>query len=534
MKREKTLIGTEMPIVPKKIGGVVNLGGLLIVVLAGAFQALPTSAEKPEPGSSLAAGAAQSAMAKMKVRNARVLADFAAEQGPLLRTEQFNTWDNGDPAPHLRADDADFLNEIGLRSKMVRVGFSLDTLCNLETDSCDFGSIASWLDDISRTTESLVVHLTPKAVIHERKPALDALPLLKLAITELKNRFPKIDYIEATNEPDWEYHGAQIYRRKKPILEPRDVYPYYIPFYQAVAYVNETLALQRPIQIGGPALTGMNETWLTAFLDGYAADSNPDKRLDFISYHGYGQFSDSFKEYTPNKPDPSVLSTQRDRLNLWLSERDLPQDIPVFITETGIYPGPSYDEPDPSKNDYLRQAAGMASQHYWWAKQTAMYPFNWVVRHETQGRKDQLITHTEEGPLRRTLSPYGNMLVMQAKMKNNKVDAVSDSLEDGRGVYALASKDQSGIAVMLWNYQHVKQEGFDTHLELVSIPTDLQQGEVRKRVYRIDSQTSNYWADPAMADLTLVSESREYFDDTFDLSFMLTPNSLYLLLLEPL
>jgi len=87
---------------------------------------------------------------------------------------------------------------------------------------------------------------------------------------------------------------------------------------------------------------------------------------------------------------------------------------------------------------------------------------------------------------------------------------------------------------MLWNYQHVKQEGFDTHLELVNIPTDLQQGEVRKRVYRIDSQTSNYWADPAMADLTLVSESREYFDDTFDLSFMLTPNSLYLLLLEPL
>jgi hypothetical protein len=87
---------------------------------------------------------------------------------------------------------------------------------------------------------------------------------------------------------------------------------------------------------------------------------------------------------------------------------------------------------------------------------------------------------------------------------------------------------------MLWNYQHVKQEGFDTRLELVNIPTDLQQGEVRKRVYRIDSQTSNYWANPDMANLIVVSESREYFDDTFELSFMLTPNSLYLLLLEPL
>jgi len=504
---------------------------VMIVVFCLFLQSGQTGAQKVEPGSSLSA---QIVELTTDIQKAHVMVDLGEEQGLLLRTEQFNTWDNGDPAPDLRADDADFLNEIGLSSAMVRVGFSLDALCSVETLSCDFQSIEAWLDDISRTTEALVVHLTPKAIIHERKPASDALPVLKLAITELKKRFPKVDYIEATNEPDWEYHGSQIYRRKSPVLEPADVYSYYVPFYQAVAFVNEELGLTRPIQVGGPALTGMNETWLTAFLDGYTADSNPAKRLDFISYHGYGQFSDSFKEYTPNKPDPSVLSSQRETLNQWLSERSLPEDIPVFVTETGIYPGPSYDEPDPSKNDYLRQAAGMASQHYWWAQQAAMYPFNWVVRHETQGRKDQLITHTAEGPLRRTLSPYGNMLLMQSKMKTTKVKAVSDSLKDGRGIYGIASKDNTGIAVMLWNYQHVKQVEFDTQLKLLNMPQGLQQGKVRKRIYRIDAETSNYWANPAMADLTMVAESEERFDANFDLSFMLSPNSLYLLLLEPL
>ena len=516
-----------------------SLGALLVAtVLAACTPDTKNSAPETdnyEPGSKITqTESAPQPATDDTPKPALVSVDFSLEQGELLRTEQYNTWDNGDPAPDLRADDAAFLNEQRLHSKLVRVGFSVDELCDVATESCDFSAIADWLDDISSATDSLMVHLTPKNVINERRPPAEAKPLLELAIKELKQRFPKMDYIEATNEPDWEYHGAQIYARKDPILQPAEVYPYYVPYYQALNEVNASLPESEQLQLGGPALTGLTETWMAAFLDGYAADTNPDKRLDFISYHGYGQFSDDFKEYHPNKPDPSVISTQRARLDQWLKERNLTEGIPVYVTETGIYPGPSFDEKDPSKNDYLRQASGMASQHYWWAEQEAMYPFNWVVRHATQGRKDQLITHAEAGPQADTFSPYGNMLLMQSKMKGTRVKAVSDSLIAGRGVYAVASKDESGVSIMVWNYQHINKGRFTTTVNMSQLPSSLSDGPVRQRVYRIDQTTSNYWANPETANLQMVAESIVKPSGNYSISVDLAANALELIVLEPI
>lgn len=487
-----------------------------------------------EPGSRLATGdSAPQTASESPIDQATVAVDFAAVQGDLLRTEAYNTWDNGDPAPDLRTDDVEFLNEQGLHSEVVRVGFKVDELCNVKTNTCDFSPVADWLDDISAATDSLVVHLTPEKIIHDKRLPSDARPLLKLAIQELKQRFPKIRYIEATNEPDWEFHGSQIYAGKDPVLQPDEVYAYYVPYYQAVNEVNDALPASERLKIGGPALTGMTETWMTAFLDGYAADSNPGKRLDFISYHGYGEFSDDFKAYRAYKSDPSEVSTQRARLDKWLQARQLTEGIPVFITETGIYPGPSFDEPDPSKNDYIRQAAGLASLHYWWAEQAGVYPFNWVVRHATQGRKDQIITRSPEGPLTDTFSPYGNMLLMQSRMKGTQVQATSDSLTGGQGVYAVASKDESGASVMVWNYQHINNGRFRTTIDMSGLSADFGDGAMRQRLYRIDQNTSNYWAEPGQANLQEVDEqivtAGKRHSETVDLE----PNAIYLLLLEP-
>lgn len=508
-----------------------TLTALLAATLLGACAA---GTGGHEPGSKLTTTETEPEPASVSpLEPASVAVDFGARQGDLLRTERYNTWDNGDPAPDLRADDVAFLNEQGLHSEIVRVGFKVDGLCDIAANVCDFSPIAGWLDDISDATDSLVVHLTPKSIIHEKRPPAQARPLLKLAIKELKQRFPKIDYIEATNEPDWEFHGSQIYARKKPILQPDEVYPYYVPFYQAVNEVNDELPRSERLKIGGPALTGMTKSWMTAFLDGYAADPNPDKRLDFISYHGYGEFSDDFKEYHTYKSDPSKVSTQRARLDGWLKERQLTEGIPVFVTETGIYPGPSFDDPDPSKKDYIRQAAGLASLHYWWAGQPEIYPFNWVVRHATQGRKDQLITRAADGPQTNTFSPYGNMLLMQSKLKDTRVKATSDTLSKGQGVYAIASKDKSGASIMVWNYQHINNGRFRTTIDMSGLPLELRSGSVRQSLYRIDQTTSNYWANPEQANLQQVGEWIVTLGKTYTEVVDLEPNAIYLILLEP-
>lgn len=489
---------------------------------------------KTEPGSSLGGEVSPLGTAtSSQPRQASVSVDFGALQGELLRTERYNTWDNGDPAPDLRARDVAFLNEQGLHSDMVRIGFSVGEHCDVAANACDFSSIADWIGDISDATDSLVVHLTPTHLIEEGRQPADVKPLLKLAISELKKQFPKIDYIEATNEPDWEFHGAQIYAGKSPVLQPEAVYPYYVPYYQAVNEVNKELPQSEHLKIGGPALTGMTETWMTAFLDGYAADTNPGKRLDFISYHGYGEFSDDFKDYRTYKSDPGQLRTQRERLDNWLEERQLTAGIPVFVTETGLYPGPSFDEKDPSKNDYLRQAAGMAAMQYWWAEQSDIYPFNWVVRHANQRRKDQLITNSPDGALIDTFSPYGNMLVMQSMMKDNRVEATSDSIKEGKGVYALASSDASGVSIMVWNYQHINSERFRATINMSGLPPELTNKRVRQTVYRIDQATSNYWADPETANLQRVSESVVEPGATYSVPVSLGANALELIVLEP-
>jgi hypothetical protein len=517
---------------------------------AGAQQTV-SDRTKVEPGDDIAGGETRPApTSSSPLKQASVAVDFGDPQGYLLRTERLNTWDNGDPAPNLRADDVAFLNEQGLHAEVTRVGLSLeglcdvadeasecrgeggDTLCDVATDSCDFSSIADWLSDISDATDSLMVHLTPRSIIQAKRPPSEAIPLLTLTIRELKRQFPKIDYIESSNEPDWVFHGSQVYAKKEPILQPGELYAYYVPFYKAVNAVNAQLPPWKHLKVGGPTLTGMNETWMTAFLDGYAADPNPDKRLDFISYHGYGVFSDAFA-YHVFKSDPSQAGAQRPRLEAWLRARHLSENIPVFITETGIYPGGSVDDPDPSKADYLRQAAGLASLHYWWAESPRTYPFNWVVRHGAQGRKDQLVTRAPGGPQADTFTPYGNMLVMQSKMKDLRVKATSDSLTDGQGVYAVASKDKSGASIMVWNYQSTNNARFRTSIAMSRLPSALRKGPVRRTLYRIDQTTSNYWADPQRANLQQVGEKyispATAYHETVDLE----PNALYLILLEP-
>ncbi|WP_185993238.1 glycosyl hydrolase [Rhodococcus sp. KBS0724] len=139
---------------------------------------------------------------------------------------------------------------------------------------------------------------------------------------------PKVQYIEAWNEPD--APGSTI--------QPAQVYQSYIPLYQAVNSINHSLSTDRgytPLEVGGPALYYFNTPLLTTFLDAYVADSDPDKRLDFVSYHAYvNVLPDGSRQFY--KSDPSLVKGYRDQLDSVLAERGLPENLPVYITETGI------------------------------------------------------------------------------------------------------------------------------------------------------------------------------------------------------
>jgi hypothetical protein len=85
---------------------------------------------------------------------------------------------------------------------------------------------------------------------------------------------------------------------------------------------------------------------------------------------------------------------------------------------------------------------------------------------------------------------------------------------------------------MVWNWQHVGDRSYRATVNMSRIPSELRHDQVRERVYRIDQTTSNYFGDPAKADLQLVEEKIVRLGRTYTETVDLAPNAIYLILLE--
>lgn len=480
---------------------------------------------------------------------ANVTVDFGASRGTLLRTERYNNLTRAHRYVEQRDADVQFYNKQGLHGKIYRVWIIVEDIYDATTGHYNYEGIDDYLADVSQLSDELLVVLDTRESMGKlgRTPEQIRTPI-KTILSYIKERHPQIKYIEPFNEPD---HNLRDY------MKPERLYDYYRVYYQVVNEVNRELKPKIPLLIGGPA-TGTcgspwappgpnNVGWIPKFLDAYAADRDAGKRLDFLSYHAYGYFKNQIKcsEYVPIRSDPSQIAGKREEIDEELRKRGLNVNIPSFITETGGYPGPSYDNKQDARPDYLRQAAIMASYMYWYMENPKNVPFNWVLRHSTEERKDQLITRARDGERievrgednvkdlpTNIFTPYGNQMLMFSKLKDERVAAKSDALQSGKGVYALATKDKSGAAVMIWNYQQVGTQPYRVTIDMGRLPANLRGKTLRQRMYRIDDKVSNYWGNPETANLQQVSEAVVNAKDNHSVTVELSPNALQLIMLE--
>lgn len=471
---------------------------------------------------------------------ATVSVDFGTSRGTLRRTERYNNLTRANRYVDQRDADVQFYNEQGLHGSIYRTWIVVEDIYDFDKGTYNYAGIDDYLDDVSRLSDELLVVLDTRASMGKlgRTPEQLRAPI-KNVLRYLKERHPQIRYIEPFNEPD---HNLREY------MKPERLYDYYRVYYQVLNEVNRELSPAKPLLIGGP-VTGScgspwappgpnNVGWIPKFLDAYAADTDPGKRLDFLSYHAYGFFKNQTdcSDYQPIRNNPSILAEQRARTDEELRKRGLDVNIPSFITETGGYPGPSFDNKDDPHPDYLRQAAIMASYMYWYLENPKDVPFNWVLRHSMEERKDQLITRAgadRKTPLTRTFTPYGNQMLMFSKLKNERVSATSNALQDGKGIYALATRDDSGAAVLVWNYQQTANQPYRVTVDLGQLPANLRGRALRQKMYRIDDKVSNYWGNPETANLQKVAESAVRPRARHRVTVELTPNALQLVVLEP-
>ncbi len=465
-------------------------------------------------------------MLTTKLIKAKVNIDCTCKLGEFTHLERYNNFESSNEFVEQRDSDVEFYNSIGLHGEIYRVWLIGNSFYNEMTGQVNISTVSKYLTDASKISDYILLNCSNLGVVkgwsdNEEEKTIRLTKILK----ELKFNFPQIKYIEVTNEPDYSHEG----------VTPENYYNFYKIYNNAVNKVNAELKPKIPLLIGGPSVSQFSLEWLRPFLDAYAKDSSPDKRLDFISYHGY--YSKLDTEYNLFKDDPSVVKGQREMLNKELKNRGISIEIPVFVTETGMYPGPAFDDFNTIKNDHLRQASGMASLLYWYLNTNDnTYPFNWVMRHRKEGRKDQLVTRDQwQQPFvnTRKFTPYGNMMLMMSKMKKNKISSnVTSTINKGKGLYSLATSDSTGVSVMIWNYQGKGTEGYDAEINIENLPKSLKGKKFSAKIYRIDEKTSNYHSDPANCNLQLVDTQLMNRAIRYHMTLHLEPNTLQLVIFE--
>ncbi|WP_320065893.1 hypothetical protein [Micromonospora sp. RTGN7] len=338
--------------------------------------------------------------------------------------------------------------------------------------------------------------------------------VLKNGIRHYKQRYPALRYVEIFNEPDrpWETRPDEARA-----MSAAEYYEWYRIGYQLVNEINAELRPVHPLRVGGPVTHAFNEPYLQEFLDHYRDDPDPTKRLDFLSYHQYQR-----------RDDVAAVATEKGTVQRWLRERGLPDKIPTFVTEYGVFPGGNTGTSFAA--DLLTQAAAMATLGYFYVEGGTDVPMHWVFNHSSNDRKSMFVDGTDGAGY-----PYYNLVRMQRMLKKIRVSAGSDALTPkGLGVNALATRDASGVAVLITNYQWTSRNV--THgvtVNVGNLPAEFANRRIRVERYLVDAVTSNYAHDPAKGSLQRVQRYTMDTADAISANFELGPNAMSLLVLTP-
>jgi hypothetical protein len=315
-------------------------------------------------------------------------ADYGTSAGALIRTEQFNNT-NYTPLPVHAVDELK-----GIKTKVVRdfvkinwyynkdaenpdlLAYSINTPENLATNPDLQHGRQETYDFMSQFTDSILLSLAYsyagdtnpgknrllKGEAAMNWPEFDAAMIT--IIRTLKEKNPKVEYIEAGNEPNLEpaYYGH----------EKNDI-PGYMRMYEgmsnAVLAVNRELGLSDApgpkgvrLKVGGPVLSGYDFAKQKQFVDIAYANGY---HVDFVSWHRY-------------RTQTAENETQETEMKSYL-QRYYPEAVTV-VSEYGWKGGGGLA--DSTGNTALaKQAAFMTDSAYFYEKGGTDIPMNWVAVH---------------------------------------------------------------------------------------------------------------------------------------------------------
>ncbi|WP_155370964.1 GH39 family glycosyl hydrolase [Catellatospora vulcania] len=378
-------------------------------------------------------------------------------------------------------------------------------------------SLYGYLDQVSSYTQRLFLNLNQcdQQIMDLASPQRCAEAIYQ-GIRHYKQRYPAFEFLEVFNEPDRDWPEPAGTPRA---MDADTYYGWYAHAYRAVNRVNAELRPQVPLKVGGPVTYYFDKPFIRDFLARYAADTDPAKRLDFVSYHQYKA-----------RTNPASVAGEKREVQQMLTDLGLP-DLPVYVTELGVFPGANsgttFDE------DMLTQSAAAAVLGNTYATWGLNMPMHWLFDHPTNDRKSMFVEGSDSA-----VTPYYNVVAMQRMLRERLVPStVAPKPRDGRGVHAWATADAGSAAVMLTNYTWTDRRPQSSRevaaVQIGGLPPALRGRDVRVEVYLVDRRHSNVTAGAPDGRLERVADTSQRAGERLTVTVELGPNASALVVITP-
>ncbi len=457
--------------------------------------------------------------------SSEIVVDCAEQQGKMMEIEKYNGSSTTSPLP----GEASRVWLQGLRSRTTRAWVQLVFVYNNGNINYNYkysGSNVAVEDALafySTTSDSLLIALSG-----HRNSGSFLMPtgeayknFVRETILHYKRKFPKIKYIQVSNEPDATPETMATY------------YPVYQNYYRGLNEANEILKQENllvglsydPVLISNGAFTSNVPNMLNyakTFFTAFAADTDPSKKLDFFSFHSYGESN-----------RPLELLTARHRIDSAMQSHGLPI-IPVFLSEYGMVGGSSLPTGLTLAQTVTMQPAGQLTKAFYLYDGGIDRILNWTIHHSSIQYKSELLDIQNA-----YASPYGNALLLCKELSERKkrVSATSKGIDNaGLGIHALAAEgNNKGVAVLVWNYNW-RTAVADKNIEVLikNIPEQhFGKRKMHSTMYVIDSKNNNYFINPSQNRLAITAEQTYNYQPFLKIPVKLERSSVVLILLTP-
>lgn len=450
--------------------------------------------------------------------DSRIIVDYALTKGDVMKLGKFNTHSTSSPLPS--ASTKEWLQ--GLGQSVMRTWIQVRYVYNNGNYNYNYqyaGSRVGVEDALafySETTDSLLVSLSAyNAINNYSLPEGDGFTaLIKHLLIYYKTKFPKIKYIQVGNEPDHNNYTMDRY------------YPLYKHYYTALNEANAELNLSandRLLISNGPFTSNVPNmiTYARSFLDAYTEDPDPAKRLDYFSFHSYGETN-----------RPLELRGAKKAIDAMMQDYDLPS-IPVFVTEYGLAGGSTLPSGMNMDRMVTMQPSGQFTKAFYLYEGGIDGVFNWSIHHATMPQKSLLLD------VERTYAaPYGYAIQLAQELSHRKTryQAESKNINDlGLGTHVLAAANGTeGMAILVWNF-YWREAPTDAAFNILvkNLPQHIYAGKVKKTIYLVDSQHNNYFLNDAHTSLKVYSEELLQSQAHLKIPLVLGPEAVALILLRP-